>query len=105
MLSQLTNHEILREIGSRLKAYRLQLNVSVADLAHRAGLSKTTVVNAEAGRNPTLETIVRILRALGKLESVDGFLPPPKISPIDLLERGSKQPRKHAYPTRRQSRQ
>ena len=101
MMLQLTNPEILRELGARLKAYRLQQNVPVEELAARAGLSKTTIVNAEAGRNPRLETVVRILRGLRKLDTLEGFLPEPTVSPIELLERGSKTPRKHAYPRRR----
>ena len=101
MFAQLTDQEILKKIGERLKAYRLQQNVSVEDLGSRTGLSATTVVRAEAGRNPTLKTLIRILRALRRVDALETFLPEPKVSPIDLLERGSKQRRKHAYPQRR----
>ncbi len=68
-----------------------------ARVGERAELSTTTVINAESGRNPTLATLVRILRVLGRLEALDSFLPEPKVSPMALLERGSRSPRQRAY--------
>ena len=79
-----TTAEILRELGARLRAYRLQQNLSHEDVATQAGLGRATVVRAEAGENPTLETIVKILRALGRLGALDAFLPEPLVSPLQL---------------------
>lgn len=33
-----------------------------------------------------MATLLAVLRALGRLESLDGFLPEPEISPIQLAE-------------------
>jgi len=101
MMVQLTDQEVMHEIGRRLKSYRLLQNVSAEELAKRAGLSKNTVVNAEAGRNPTLHTVVRMLRGLRKLNALEAFLPEPKVSPMELLERRTTRPRRHAYPKTR----
>lgn len=79
-----TNTEIMTEIGRRLRQYRLQQNIPIAELARDAGLSAPTVINVENGRNPRLGSIVRVLRVLGRLESLDAFLPDPMISPIQL---------------------
>lgn len=79
-----TTHEVLVEIGRRLQRYRLQQNRTVADVAASAGTSSRTVDRAEAGENPTLATVVRILRALGRLDALDAFLPAPLVSPIQL---------------------
>ncbi len=73
------------------------MNLSAEVVAERAELSTTTVLNAESGRNPTLGTVVRILRVLDRLEALDCFLPEPKVSPMALLERGTRAPRKRAY--------
>lgn len=81
-----TTSEVLREIGSRLRGFRLQQNVTQADLAQRAGVGHATVKRAEAGENTRLETVVKILRALGRVEALEGFLPPPLVSPIRLAE-------------------
>ena len=47
MLGTKTDSELLRELGVRLRACRLQANLTAADLATRAGLNRNTVVNAE----------------------------------------------------------
>ena len=88
LIGSLTDVEILIELGSRLRAYRLQQNQTVVDVADRAGLNRNTVVNAEAGRNPRLETVVRLLRAYGRLETLNAFLPPAGVSPLELVETG-----------------
>ena len=81
-----TDREILVELGDRLRTYRLQQNLTVNEVAESAGLNRNTVVNAEAGRNPRLETVVRLLRAYGRLDALNAFLAPPTISPLELVE-------------------
>lgn len=81
-----TTGEILREVGARLRGFRLQQNVTQAELAETAGVGHATIKRAEAGENPRLETLVKILRALGRIEALDGFLPEPLMSPIRLAE-------------------
>ncbi|MGH7606069.1 MAG: helix-turn-helix transcriptional regulator [Gemmatimonadales bacterium] len=80
-----SDDEILRELGARLRGYRLQQNLAVADVARQAGLNRNTIVNAEAGRNPRLATVVRLLRVYDRIDGLDAFLPPPLISPLQLL--------------------
>ena len=79
-----TDDDILAEIGNRLREYRLQQNTEMADVASRTGLNRNTILNAEAGRNPRFSTVVKLLRAYGRLENLDAFLPPPNISPLEL---------------------
>ena len=100
ILSSNTDAEILRELGSRLRSYRLQQNLGIADVARQAGLNRNTILNAEAGKNPRLGTVVRLLRVYGRLEAFDAFLPPPTISPLQLLRtkgrvRQRARPRRH----------
>ncbi len=92
-----TTEEILREIGARLQGLRLQQSVTQAKLAETAGVGHATVKRAEAGENIRLETIVKILRALGRVEALDSFLPEPLVSPIrlaDQRERGRQRARR-----------
>ena len=89
MLEQLTDPEMMRELGSRLRAYRIQRNITVEVVAERARLNRNTVMNAEAGKNPRLATIVRLLRVLGRLEAIENFLPAPTVSPLQEMKRGS----------------
>ena len=75
---------VLAEVGQRVRQERLNQNVEQAVLARRAGISQRTLQRLEAGSVSTLATMVRVLRALGKLNAIDAFLPPPGISPIQL---------------------
>jgi len=83
-----TDKEILAELGRRLGRYRLQQNVTQEDLARAAGVSTRTIRNAEGGADTQLSTVVRILRALGRLDALDAFLPRPGVSPMELLRTG-----------------
>ena len=86
ILRNQTTTELLTEVGTRLRDYRLQQNLSVAEVAERAGVNRNTVLNAEAGRNPRLETLLRLLRLYGRIESLDAFLPQPTVSPLQLVK-------------------
>ncbi len=79
-----TTEDTLREVGARLRAFRLQQNLTVFDLARRAGVAARTLGRAELGGNTNLETIIRVLRALGRLDALDAFLPEPLPSPLQL---------------------
>ena len=96
-----TNDEILAELGRRLERYRLQQNRTLADVAREAGVGIRTAARAEAGENPTLATVVKLLRALGRLEALDAFLPEPLVSPIQLAELSGKQRQRAGTPRRR----
>ena len=93
-----TNDEILAELGQRLQRYRLQQNRTLADVA---GVGLRTAARAEAGENPTLATVVKLLRALGRLEALEAFLPEPLVSPIQLAELSGKQRQRAGTPRRR----
>ena len=95
VIASKTDDEILRELGSRLRTFRLQMNLTQAELATRAGVSRTTVRDAELGKDSQLSTLVKLLRALGRLGDLDALLPAPSVSPIQLVKRQRK-PRQRA---------
>jgi len=95
-----TTGEVLRELGERVRGYRLQQNRTIASLASDAGIGPRTIVRLEAGEHPTLETVVRVLRALGRLDALDAFLPPPGVSPLQLAAQSGRE-RVRASGTRR----
>ncbi len=99
-LTQLSEPEILAELGRRLRRYRLQQNLTQADLARAAGVAARTVRNVESGVDTQLLTFLRILRALGRLDALDAFLPRPGVSPMELLRAGGRE-RRRASPSRR----
>jgi transcriptional regulator with XRE-family HTH domain len=79
--------EILDEIGRRLEALRKARRLTQAEAAKLSGIGRRTLYNAEQGNNPTLLTVIRLLRTYGRLGAVDTFIPVLEVSPIQELER------------------
>ncbi len=77
--------EILDLIGGRLRGLRKASGLTITEAAARAGLARKTVSRAEHGDNPTLLTLVRLLRIYGRLSALDQFVPEPDVSPMALL--------------------
>jgi len=55
--------------------------------AERAGISRRTLYRAERGENPTVLTLIRILRVYGRLEALESFIPEPEMSPLEYMSR------------------
>jgi transcriptional regulator with XRE-family HTH domain len=80
-----TDRAVLVELGRRLARTRLEQNLTQEELAFEAGISKPSVERLEAGVPVKLETFLRVLRALGLLETLDRLVPVPLPSPIERL--------------------
>jgi len=81
---------IQADLGQRLRRVRLNLNLTRAALAANIGLSVDTVRNAETGQNVSLETLIRLLRGLGRLNDLDLLLETDVPSPVQLAKRQGK---------------
>ena len=93
-LGQRTDEAILAELGARLSSVRLSRDLTQAQLAQDAGVSKRTVERVEAGQSAQLTSFIRILRTLGLLDGLELLLPPPQPGPMDLLRRDGKRPQR-----------
>ncbi|WP_404420545.1 helix-turn-helix domain-containing protein [Nibricoccus sp. IMCC34717] len=72
----ISEREAVRELLGRLKAQRLSRNWSQAEVAARAGLTRTAYQNFELGlSNATLLSVVRILGVLGFLDRLAELIP------------------------------
>jgi len=81
----LSDKYIEQELGSRLKALRLQRNITQKDLAEATTLSLNSIKSLEAGRGK-LSTLIAVLRELGALDHLDSFIPEISISPMQLAK-------------------
>ena len=79
-----TTDELEAHLGARLRALRLERNLDQVTLAARAGVSLNAVKHLEGGRGSTLKTVMRVLRALGRLEWLDMIAPVPTINPLTM---------------------
>lgn len=57
--------QIAVELSSRLRKHRIAQQFTQAELASRVGVSKATIVNMEAGRNVSFETVIAVVQVLG----------------------------------------
>lgn len=92
---------VLGELGRRLARTRLERNLSQQQLAHEAGVSKTTIERLEAGEPIKSTSLVRALRALGLLDALNRLIPEPLPSPVERLRLQGRQ-RRRARGSRRE---
>jgi transcriptional regulator with XRE-family HTH domain len=84
---QLTDEGILRELGARLGAARLECNLTQAALAEQAGVSKRTVERLESGEVATqLSGFLRVCRALGLVERFETLVSESVAGPMAKLK-------------------
>ncbi|MCB0056047.1 MAG: helix-turn-helix domain-containing protein [Halioglobus sp.] len=86
----LTDDAILAEIGARIAARRIELDLTQAAAAERAGIAKRTLERIEAGHSSQLTSLVRVLRVLDAMSGLDGLVPATGPRPLDLLQRSGK---------------
>jgi transcriptional regulator with XRE-family HTH domain len=86
----LTDDAVLAELGARIAARRLELQLTQATVAEQAGIAKRTLERMEAGQASQLGTFVRVLRVLDAASGLDGLIPEAGPRPMDLLKQKGK---------------
>jgi transcriptional regulator with XRE-family HTH domain len=89
----ITDPEWMVTIGRRLRALRKARGETQSQTAARAQLDRETVSRAERGDNPTLLTVIRLLRAFDRIGALESFIPEPGVSPMALLRKKNIGPR------------
>jgi transcriptional regulator with XRE-family HTH domain len=99
---ELTDSAVLEELGARLARARIDANLTQAHLAEEAGVGKRTIERLEAGRGTDLRVAVRVLRALGLMESLESLIPAAPQSPLALLRGKGRERKRAGHPRRRE---
>ena len=89
-----STEEILRELGSRLKAIRIERMMTQEELAEQTNLARRTISNLESGKDISFATVIEVMRALGQLQNLDLLVPEQTVRPSQLLTQ--KKPRERA---------
>ncbi len=79
------NEEIEERIGAAVRQWRIDAGLSQDELAERASLSRTAIKRLEAGLGTRLESLIRALLALGRIDALDALTPRTGPSPIEQL--------------------
>ncbi|WP_420669282.1 helix-turn-helix transcriptional regulator [Mesorhizobium japonicum] len=72
-------------MGRALRQLRVESGLSQSDLAARANISRSAVQHLESGAGSRLESVIRVLAALGRLDALDELRPSDGPTPLELL--------------------
>lgn len=87
MLSDL---QLGKRIGEKLKAIRLKRNITQQSLADASSISLSSLKKIENGEIGTFDSLLRVLRTLGMLESIASLFEEEQMSPSEYYEMVSK---------------
>jgi transcriptional regulator with XRE-family HTH domain len=79
---------IMEELGRRFAQCRIDSGLTQEELALKAGIGKRTLERLEKGLQVQTGSLVRLLRSLRLLDSLDMLVPSVDIRPMDLLKLG-----------------
>ena len=77
--------ELQAAFGKQLQELRIAKNLDQITTAEKAGISEKALRNLEAGRGSSIETLVRVLKALDSLQGLRLLAPKPSVSPLAVL--------------------
>lgn len=93
IITESSDNEVLNEIGERLKKTRIDLLKTQEDIALQTGVSLRTIRNMEAGKDVSFSTIIKVMRALRIIQSLDVAIPEPGIRPSEIIKLGKQRER------------
>jgi len=82
----MTDEDILKNIGSKLRELRIAQNLKQSELSEKSGISMFTISQMENGNNISLAILVKVLRAIDRMDMLEPFFRPPEIDPKVLEE-------------------
>ncbi len=85
-------------IGEKIREARLSANISQAELARRAGLSRQYLCSVEKSGDTTTSTLVLILIALKREDILDSFQTKEPISPYVLAKLEARKKKRASSP-------
>ncbi len=80
-----SSEAIIEALCKRLDEIRLSRNLSQADLAAEAGVSRSTMTRLADGRSISLDSFVRIMQALRLADHLAALLPDPSVRPVERV--------------------
>ncbi len=89
-------------LSERIEAIRLGRNITQSRLAYEAGVSRGTITRlAQKGKGISLDSFIRILKALQLEGNLEMLLPDPGLSPLAELKKERRPSRQRARAKRR----
>lgn len=95
----LSDAQIQKMIGAKIKASRLKQNITQDSLAESSSISRSSVQKVEAGEIKSFDTFLRVLRTLGMLDDISCLCEEEQLSPSEyynIVNSAKKSRRKRA---------
>jgi transcriptional regulator with XRE-family HTH domain len=80
-----TDATVIKQLGERIKRVRQSKNFTMQEVADKMGATIATIYAVENGKGCTLATLVKVFRALGRLEELGMLMNVPAENPLELL--------------------
>ena len=94
MKKQKAYQEYIRELGQKIKIYRIMKEMSQQDLEDKTGVSKRSISRLEQGESVQLDTLFKILLALDLGENIELLVPDQTKRPSFYLEKADNKPKR-----------
>ena len=86
--------ECIRDIGQRIKIYRIMREISQQDLADMTGVSKRSISRLEQGETVQVDTLFKVLLALNLGDNIEVLVPDQTIRPSYYLKKSENGPKR-----------
>jgi len=74
MFHNLTVKTVKENVGRLIRTLRNREGITQEELASKLNLSRLTIQNLEAGKNPTIETLLIVLQYFDQLNSFNQYI-------------------------------
>ena len=88
------HRKYIKELGQKIKLYRIMKGMSQQELEDKTGVSKRSISRLEQGESVQLENLFKILVALDLGENIDLLVPDQTKRPVFYLEISADKPKR-----------
>lgn len=94
-----SDKELIRKWGEKLKALRLEANLSQTELAQKTGMSRSSIAEIEKGRNFSIASLISMLRTLNHLDKLEYFFKKEEyaLTPMEIYALEKKKRKRGGY--------
>ena len=82
----LSDAQIQKRIGEKIKAVRLKQNITQDSLAESSSISRSSIQKVESGEIKSFDTFLRVLRTLGMLDDISRLCQEEQLSPSEYYK-------------------
>ena len=94
MNSSKNSQEYIKDLGQRIKLYRVMLGMSQQELADKTGISKRSISRMEQGESVQVNSLFTVLLALDLGDNIELLVPDQSARPSFYLEKTENTPKR-----------